>query len=759
MPATPPQSTAPPSAPTGVLNADSFFSTIDSKGKAPATRVKDAFAAREIIERLWIGGQARRLRWAQVDRMADGQPPYDQRVLDANGQSYRSNTPTMDGAAILSSANTTYYDLLSASHTVWEIELDLEDESREVEVSRALSAAVHEIVTSWDNWYNRMWAMIADYVRHGRGLLMWPRSGWKFYNVRYHRVLVPDGVEADLDMLDRLVVLQKVGVTWLWNKIRDGAGGESIGWKRTAVLEAIKRAAPDVRQFSRDPVEVEMSMRDNDMWVDAQSSEILIAHLFVKEYNQKWSHYIIDRRSTTNDFLFERRSYYEKLTDFACPFFFEILDGSWNGAYGLGKMIYPVIRHSDRVWNTMLDGTYIRSAINLQAQDASALRKLSQVQMGGQINVFPPGFDAMSTAVLGDLNAALAVSQEFRSMLERNTGVYRSNLRQERGNPRTAEEVKRQWAQATVLSNSAVDRWYIQQDRVGATIWNRMKQDPKIVAELLEELADYGVTRKELMGESEVRSVRALGNGSAAARQDAIDSLFPLVGSLPEIGRQRYLDDAIASRAGQTNVNRWNPKGPERTDPTAQEWEATEENGTLASGAPVVRYGRQNDYIHAVTHIKFMASAAEHLQQGAPMDKVLGILDTVGPHAKIHLAAMGSDQLRSGPVKELEATWVRFAKLADSLRRKLKMQMEQQAAQAEQQAAALTPPTEIQLKQEEAAAKIQIKQQEMAAKVAMAREKHTADIQNQAAKTSADIQMRQAQAAVNLQEDLATKPK
>ena len=752
-----PISPAPPSAPTGVLNADSFLANISPSGKAPPTRVKDARSAREIVERLWIGGQARRLRWAQVDRMADGQPPYDQRLLDANGQSYRSNTPTNDGGAILSSANTTYYDLLSASRHVWEIELDVDD-GRKVEVSRVLSEEVDDLVKAWPNWYHRMWMMITDFIRHGRGLLMWPRSGWKFYSVRYHRVLVNDGAEADLDTLDRLVVLQKVGVTHLYNQIRTG-GGQAIGWNKNAVMDSIRRAAPDTRQLSRDPVEVEMAMRDNDMWMDAQSSEILLAHLFVKEFDQTWSHYVIDRRATDNTFLFARRSYYKDLCDFACPFFFEILDGSWNGAYGLGKMIYPVIRHSDRIWNTLLDGVYVRSAINLQAQDASALRRLSQVQMGGQINVFPPGFEALQSGMLGDLSSALAVSQESRNMLERNTGVYRSNLQQQRGNPRTAEEVKREYAQATVLSSSAVDRWYIQQDRCGATIWNRMKQDPKIVAELLERLAPLGVTRKELLGECEVRSVRAIGNGSYAARQDAIEGFAPFVGSLPEAGRQRWMNDMIATRAGQSNVERWNPTGPDRTSPTAQEWEATEENGTLVAGIPVVRYGMQNDYIHAQVHLKFMGSAAQHLSEGAPMEKVLGTLEAIGPHLQVHLAALATDRLRAEEVKQMQAAWKRLAGLADTLRRRLKVQLEHQAQQAAESAAATQPPTEAQIKLQEAQARIGIEQQKVQADIAMANQKHQAEMRNAAERTAADIPMRKAQTMVNLQEDLATRRK
>jgi len=735
---------------------DLLLQTVSKSGQAPKTRIRDVQAASEIVENLYQSNERRRLKWAQVDRMFDGTPPYDPQVLLNNGQAWRSNVPTMSGKAILSNASTTYYDLLSASDTFFEIKLDLADKNRGIELSRAITTLVDKKLKKWPDFFNRMWAMINDYVRHGRGFLCWKGDDWKFTNIAQSRVMVPDATNIDLETVDLIIMTQEVQPTWLWKKIKDVKESEKIGWNRSMVIQAIGNAMPPETQNSDDLVEIEKSLNDNDMWFDSLAEKINLAHIYVKEFSGNWSYYIIERFGNSevqqedgSDFLYKSSEEFEHVEYFLTPFFFEVMSGSWNGTSGLGKDIHPLVKNQDRLQNAIMDSVYLRTGINLQAQDASSLRRLSSVQIGGAVNIFPPGFNALNGSILGDIDGALAVDRQLNIMLERNTGVYRPSMQSEKGNPKTATETQLRFAQATILTNSAVDRWYVQEDRLGQEIWRRMKLDDDLINEIKKAT---GATKSEIKSDSTVTASRSVGNGSQVARQQSVSGMTPIVGSLPEQGRQNWLDDFIAVVANPSKVERWNPKPPERDKPTQQQWEAMEENGTLASGAPVIRYSTQNDLIHAQTHLQFMSASAAALQNGADPSQVLKVLNNVGPHTQVHIAAMSEDSIRQNAVKALEKQLKDLSKTADQLSKLVQQQAEESAQnQPEQQ---LDPKAQADM--DERVAKFQLESQTQQAKLALEKQKTDAEIENMNRKAKADIDARLAQAQAQIVQDRAT---
>lgn len=728
--------------------------TLTQSGSPPPSRVKDAGSALEIVHSLWHGNEKRRAKWAQVDRMVDGSPPYNPDLLRNNAQSWRSNFNPMTGKAMASNAAVTFYDLSNSAETFYQVNLEIPNRpQRSKELSRAITLSMDKRLKAWPDYFFRKWALINDFVRHGRGFLFWS-GDWRFQHVRHHRVMVPDATEIDTEKVDLVVVLQDVPPTFLWKKVRDRDTSERNGWNREAVVDAIRSSVPSDRLSANNQPEVQQALADNDMYVDTLARKVHLAHLYVKEFDGEWTHLIVpyfsqampQEKKNNFQFLFQRRRQHESLLNFCSPFFFEVSDGSWNAASGLGKDILPLIKNHDRIFNSMTDAVYLRTGINLQAQDPSSLRRLSSVQIGGAMNIWPPGFSAMEANVLGDLNGALAMDAQINQVLERNTGIYRPKIDQERGNPRTAEEMRFRIGQATVLANSAVDRWYVQEDRVGAEIWRRMKQDADLMREIRKET---GSTKKEIDAIAEVTATRTIGNGSSQARQQAVFGLQGLAGSFNEQGFQNWLDDAIASMAGQAKVTRYNPRSPQRDLPTQQEWEAFNENADLAGGAPVLRYDTQDDMVHLRTHIQFMSQSAATLQQGGDPNRILAALEGVGPHAQEHLLALQTDQVRESRVSEMEEQLKQLANVTDQLKSVVKKQQDRQQTQSPQ----IPADQMVEIRKE--AAKLQSEQQIQMARLQLERQKVQAEIENNRAKTQADVEARRAQAAAQRAEDLA----
>lgn len=727
--------------------------TITATGGMPESRVQDARSARDIVTNLFDQSRKRLQRWAMIDRMFDGGPPYDPNRLRNAGQAARSNVNTMEAKAMLSSATTPYYDLFRSSATYASILLNTQDPLRAPDASRCASEAFHEVLNAWTNFHFRMWPMLNDFTRHGRGFQVWPMGQeWRSRWVRHSRVFVREATEMDMDDIDEIVIHQDLTVSMLWEKIRNASASRRQGWRVGVCKEAIRNAAPGRDPYDN-PINLEDMLRDNDLWLDSTSKRIRVAHLFIKEFSGKWTHMIVDRDGAVQEFMFKRTNAFDQASHFFSPFFFEVMNGSFNGATGLGKDIHGVVGQRDRLWNSIMDGVFLRAGVNLQASDASSLRRLSAVQLGGSMNVWPPGFNALNSTVLGDLQGPLAVMRTMDQMLEQNTGIYRPRIEKAEGNPPTAAEAQLRYAQATVLQSSAVDRFYVQLDRYYAEVWRRMVSTKEGRSALIEKDKSGVLTDADLRQEAEVRATRALGAGSPASRQQAVFGLASLAGSFPENGRQRWLDDAIAVSAGQPFVDRYNPKGEDRTQPTKQTWEAVSENADLSTGAPAVRYRGQNDFIHIETHLGFASQAAKSLEQGADPSRVLQILDGIGKHAAVHLAALQSDKLRAPLVKQFMDLWKQLAGVADKLRAKIQQQAKQQAqeqAKAAQQNGngqmapmmidAAEKKARLDLDREIAQGRLQIEQQRMAAKIQMDQAKAQSDIANRRAQTEANLQ-------------------
>jgi hypothetical protein len=727
--------------------------TITATGGMPESRVKDARSARDIVSNLFDQSRKRLQRWSMIDRMFDGGPPYDPNRLRNAGQAARSNVPTLKGKAILSAATTPFYDLFRSSATYASILLNTQDPLRAPDASRCASEAFHEVLFAWTNFHFRMWPMLNDFTRHGRGFQVWPMGPeWKSRWVRHSRVFVREATEMDMDDIDEIVVHQDLTVSMLWEKIRNAAASRRQGWSIGVCKEAIRNAAPNRDPYDN-PINLEDMLRDNDLWLDSTSKRIRVAHLFIKEFSGQWTHMIVDRDGAVQEFMFKRTNAFEQASHFFAPFFFEVMNGSFNGATGLGKDILDVVGQGDRLWNSIMDGVFLRAGVNLQASDASSLRRLSAVQLGGSMNVWPPGFNALNATVLGDLQGPLAVMKTMDDMVEQNTGIYRPRIEKSEGNPQTATETQLRYAQATVLQSSAVDRFYVQLDRYYAEVWRRMVSTKEGRASLIDKDKSGVLMDADLRREAVVRATRALGAGSPASRQQAVFGLSSLAGSLPEVGRQRWMDDAIAVTAGQPFVDRYNPKGDKRTQPSEQTWEAVSENADLSTGAPAVRYAGQNDFVHAETHLGFSSQAAKSLESGADPVRVLGILDNIGKHTAIHLSALQSDNIRKSDVKQLMDLWKQLASVADKLRAKVKQQAQQQAqdqAKAAQQNGkgqmgpmmvdAAEKKARLDLDREIAQGKLQIEQQRMSAKIQMDQAKAQSDIANRRAQTEANLQ-------------------
>lgn len=787
--------------PPGLLSSLSLEKPTTANASKP--RLSSPERTQEIVNLLKEADRERARVLAMVKGMLDGNSPFDHGVLVRNGQANRTNVNFREGEATLSSAETPYYDLFAESSTYFQVEVDERNPDKRAAYSRTITEHFDTMLKDWSGFDYNIQRCIHEMVAFGRGFCIWPDPvNWQFEAIQQSRVLVPDGTPADPDQLELLVVRQSLTVSNLYSKVRDHESARKVGWNPTAVMEAIAGAVPETRHdtSTTDWEKIQEEVRNHDLYESIRSDVIRVANVFVREFNGKVSHLIVEERSAIESrsiagtrpakdtgktkFLYKKVGRYNCFREALATFFFDIGDGTWHSVKGLGIKLYPFIEIKNRLNCSIVDNAFINLSVLLQATAGRSEQETALMQLG-MLTILPANFEMRQWQPQGRLEEALFVEGALSNRLESNTGQYRRPMGRERGNPASATQVNYDAIKEASLGKGAVNRFYSQLDNLGEEIYKRAVnfnlvpenngRGPNCAAiKFQQKCLDDGVPKTCLKKIRFVRATRNSGNGSVFLRQQVVTQTAQLVPMMNEQGKQAWLDDAIAVMAGTENVARWNPK--QQLDPSMQNDQAMAmiENDVLRDGSPVLITSTQNAIVHSVTHMQAATEAINSIPQGGDPMAVLGFLEAVGPHIAQHLQTMANDQMRGNEVKALSEQLKQLGQITDQLKRQMaqaqerqmKEMQQQQEAMALQQQRTQATLTNEQLKQLEAQNKMQISQEKASTNMRLREEVHqqrqqiqmaeaqqklvlsdaatATDIRNKTAKTAADVAAKKA---------------
>lgn len=687
---------------------------IDADYQAPKERMPDPVSARSMIVTLMQANRVRALINAKIKGQIDGNPPYDPCKLKAAAQQYRNNVGYREAKGKLAGAMVPYYDLFTGASSYVSIETDYGTEDDQVAHSRIITEEVDKTLKAWRPFDWNIQLMLNDLVTYAKAFLTMPdKSDWRFGVTTQSKVLFPDGTESFDEKWEVVVIRQVFRVDELWSFIRNRKAAETAGWDVDAVCNAIYNARPQQPTSAETQYDynfVQQMFKDHDVMWGMRCKTVQAANIYVKEFSGKVTHLIVTEgmmstgpsgRESQKDqtgFLYKSIEKYEKFSESISTFVFETGDGSINGTQGLGHELYAPMATKDRLLCSAMDLAFIKCSITLQAKTAAAMQKLNLVQIGS-ITMIPPDFDIQQATIMGDMNAPIEANRVLDQVLDNNTGVYRNEGTKEQGNPRTFGEVRLQYQNNAVLSNSAVNRFYGCLDKHYQTIIPRLlntslaksstNEGHKLALECQKRIRDRGVPDECLDSKClTIRAQRVSGNGSLYMRQQAISGMMPLVPMLPESGRQNWLEDAIAVTTSQHMVSRYAPRPDVANLPTDQTDWALLENSAIKQGAPVTWTPTQNNAIHAHIHLNAASQAAATLSQGANPFEVLQFLQGIGQHVAVHIQKLSMDPTRKAEYQMLQQQFQQLAQVTDKLAKQAQQLQQQQAQQrqAQQQA-------------------------------------------------------------------------
>ena len=623
---------------------------------------------------------------SKVKGLVDGNPPFRQSDLAADGQAYRTNVNFREAEQYLGLAVSAFYDLHSECQTLADVICDSGDE-RDAEKSRVITEEFDKLQKKDKSFDSEIQLHQHEMVLYGTGPIFWENQfDWRCKSLKSAALLVPEGTKSDVETWSSCAILSPYKPDELYCCIGDEAVAASIGWNLAKVKDSIMKATPATTESMRVWEWHQQQLRNNTVLYSARASQIRCAHVFVKETSGKISHYIVDE-AHQDGFLYEKRDKYDCWAQFINPMYYDKGDGEHHSVKGMGVKMYSIMELKNRAKCNLVDAASFRGQTLLQPDSAQSMVN-STIVPKGPYSIVPPGFNIVNQQATGVLDAPLAVDHELDNVLAGNLSQYRQRIEKPNGNPRTAYEIQAILAQQSTIGKTQISRYYAQLDAVYAEKFRRAidasgsdSEYSKLAVEFRKNCQKRNVTKADL-SKCTVKATRVVGQGSAAMRSQSLESLIQLSASFPPAGQQNLIMDIVAAKVGQNMLSRYYPTNQVSSTEQDQAALATLERAAIKEGVIPLVTGTQDHLIHAQVHINDGAGAVQAIEHNPEATgEVAAYMIGLVQHIAQHMTILQRDPIHQKEFAALQPQFKQLMKIASDLASHAKGQPQEQAPQ------------------------------------------------------------------------------
>ena len=663
--------------------------------KPPKTRVEDAGSARDMLFELVNDDQIASYRRSQIQGIIDGNPPYNEQQLREMGQADRINVNWGHAEAKIEAAVIPYFDILtSVGHYATVKTKYGKDMGKREEWSRIITEEFHRLLSSSNpNFLAQHQVCHKELVIHGQACLYFPdQTDWRAKAIEPWALVVPKGAKVDWNNWEFCFVLDELYCEELYSYIENEEAASRGGWDVEECKKAIMQARVD-EQDQRRPWEwYQKELKNNALYYSYAKSKIIkVANFYVREYDGRISHYIFDRLNPT-EFLCSKIGRYKDFSNAFTVFLNGVGNGYYHGVRGLGQKVYKYAEAMNRVNNALLEGVILGSCVMFQPNTTADVEKLKTVQIG-PYRILPPGLNLTQASVSSNLSAAMQTAQFFQGQESDDIGSFMPSVAggsRKKGN----REIEMEIGEKSRLTNTRAEI-YLQALDVHYREVYRRASNPNLIEEdhggaealrFQKACLERGVPAAAMLDIDSVKATRSIGQGSSAARMQAMELIGQYLPQLPESNRKRVINANIAAIAGQTGVETFGI--PEEVKPEGNDLSISSlENNALQSGGQVLIDPDQNHVTHMAVHSQFANQLIKGLQdQQIDPIAVNAAMQGLMPHMLGHLQFIEQDPTRASQFESMSNDLNELMKIADQVSRMAQdLQQRQMEAMQQQQ--------------------------------------------------------------------------
>lgn len=651
---------------------DFDLATLDSKtGAAPKTRIKDAASLNAIVKRIIEEDSPRALSRVDVQKMVDGEPPYNPLYMQQSGQEGRCNLNFGDGKARVKAEAAGYYDLTDSVPTLAIPIVETGDPVQRTQWSMIMAEEWHRMLKDWADFDPYFQLLIQKKVTHGVGFIYREDDvNWKWKVAGLEDFKVTRGVTLSESDSSTAIAIREIDAGDLYAFI-ERVDDNDKRWSKKEVRQAILRAASgEVLLYSNGLWEKFQEMaKNNDAFVSVTAKDkVKIVHVWQKEFSGKVSHYITLLDASNSDFLFKFQNRFDSVHQAFTFFPYEIgTNGTLHSSRGLAHDIYATVQVLNTLKCQTVDNARLSGSLLLQPNTEADAEDLAILFYSGAAYI-PPNVKVQNGNLNNPSTNILPVIQEMSMSMRHNTGDFLSRA-SDNTKEQTKFEVQSQLSKEAVLPTSGMNLFYQPWGRHLNETWRRTV-NPKLkstdpggreVFDFRRRCMEREVPEDILMGVKRVMAVRAVGYGSPSNRLLALDEFMQFFGELDPVGQNNLLRDRFAMRVGYGQVDRYVPKIEEGGRLPVDVQIAELQNAAMSDGKPQPVRPNDMHLVHIGSHIEDMNIDLETMESGEGDERLLQIVQMKHQHLYEHMKWLKPDKLNKAAVGDAQKKYNNIA--------------------------------------------------------------------------------------------------
>jgi hypothetical protein len=742
--------------------------TLSPDGKPPETRMEDAGQVRDMVTKA-IRYDATERDWkrSRIKGLVQGNPPYKQKDLIDAGRADECNVNWRIAKYFLGLAQGMIYDVITEAETFATVRLGTDDPQNE-EWGRIVTAGFDKLQRGDASWDFTLQQSQGQMCLFGPGPMIFEDElDWRTCSLEAKMLLLPEMASSNVNRWEWASVVVEYAPDRLFSRIANPDAATKRGWRVPAVRRAIMAAHPLTKtgvMYQNWSYHQDL-LKNSSFYYSDQCKAIRLAHFFFREFPRdgedegRITEAIIDldgqgMGGETNgevEYLYFGPRKHENWQRCVHPFLWQHdVNGTYHSVTGLGIEMYAALEYENRLLCRLADDAFAPKLF-FKPTTAGERERMSIAHVG-RYGVLPAALEMVQQHVQPFLQDGIAMSREIQQLVSSNLSQFRSNaMTKQQGNPVTARQIDYEASEQAKMGKTQLARIYEQYDWLYQEKYRRATNPSltggvrggKEALEFVKYCERKGVPKEALQKVEFVGATRVVGQGSGFLRQQALEFLLGLMGTLPESGRMNLIRDVIAARAGQSHVDRYAPRSGEDPSTVAQQSDAMQQVAGMKVGVPAVLVPTQNPMIYANVFLGAAEAAVQAVQQGADPAESVGFLDLAVPAVAGHLQRIGADKSRD--TKPLEQRLKQVESFNEQVKGQLQAQAEERAAQQQEMARVASgtdPETQIGL------AKVQISHQVKMAKlqsdVAIKAQKEQAGMALKAGKQKVEMALKDA---------------
>lgn len=573
-------------------------------GKLEAERViTSASQAFDICERLvqdWDKGVANS---AQITAKLNGDRPYNSRTLKNQGKAWKTNISTGFLSTECGKIPPRFYMPVTQAKYLTASQLPISWPNG-IEKTQYFRTQVTEAIRSWKKWNFFIRGLAREVGIFGVGYAAYfDQYEWRPSLIRMDKGFVPSGTEImDEDIAFFCVKWDyKPGELLSLLKKNKDAGLEE--WNEKAVVKAVNDSAPVPTDSSGSEQRSyeELIRQSTQSYSYAKGSKLVQTyHLFAREYDGKISHYILlrDSKGENKELLFEKEDAYETMERVCVPHVFDYGDGTIQGSWGGGQILYDMSVQVEKIRNDSIDNLRNQNKLKIQVADAKDANAVKLTVNDTMMIVSGGTYNGAAAALPQNVDAYMSLDVQMTRLAQEKIGAYVPPI------PLSPSDIKAAQVNAAMqkeqeLQQALLDNWLMQVAQLINTITVRLT-DPDSPDETAKKLR---VKLREVLTDEEILilvtqpTIQTITDFTPFAAQQRAAFAASKVGN--PLYNQRALELVQAEAAGGMHFaeNVLLPEGDQSQVLLAQS-QQTLENSAMMQGMAVPVLPQDNDWVH-----------------------------------------------------------------------------------------------------------------------------------------------------------------